>query len=383
MARRKAVPTYRLHKPTGQAFVRVYGDDGKPRYIYLGPYGSPESRSRYAKIVDAAKAVESPALMPSTTKAGDVWVGELCIAFIAWADQHYRRPDGQPTGAANDFRHAFRFLFDLHYTETPVRDFGPLALQRVRERIVATGVSRIRVNQLIGRIKRAFRWGVSQELVPVEVAGALSTVEGLRRGRTTAADYSPVTSAPLADVRKTLRYLTPTVRAMVELQLATGMRPGEVQAMTLAQIDQTGPVWIYRPENHKNAWRGKSRAIFLGPKAQKIIKAIAKGIGDGEPIFSLARARAEKTGRGRPSDKRGEVWFYGQVYYALVRYAATKAGVPHWHPNQLRHTFATMVRAKHGLEAAQILLGHERADVTQIYAERDGEKAAKVIKELG
>ena len=37
----------------------------------------------------------------------------------------------------------------------------------------------------------------------------------------------------------------------------------------------------------------------------------------------------------------------------------------HWHPNQLRHSYATKVRREHGLEAAQVLLGHSRADVTQ------------------
>ena len=54
-----------------------------------------------------------------------------------------------------------------------------------------------------------------------------------------------------------------------------------------------------------------------------------------------------------------------------MRKAAERAGVPHWHPNQLRHTFATEVRRTHGLEAAQAALGHSKADVTQVYAERD------------
>src|SRR5581483_1634663 len=43
-----------------------------------------------------------------------------------------------------------------------------------------------------------------------------------------------------------------------------------------------------------------------------------------------------------------------------------------WFPYQLRHTYATNVRREFGLEAAQVLLGHAKANVTQIYAERDG-----------
>ena len=47
MARRKeVVPSYLLHKPTGQARVRINGRD-----IYLGEYGSEESRIRYGELI--------------------------------------------------------------------------------------------------------------------------------------------------------------------------------------------------------------------------------------------------------------------------------------------------------------------------------------------
>ena len=55
----------------------------------------------------------------------------------------------------------------------------------------------------------------------------------------------------------------------------------------------------------------------------------------------------------------------------------------HWHPHQLRHSYATRVRKEFGLEAAQILLGHTKADVTQIYAERDMGRAATVAAKIG
>jgi site-specific recombinase XerC len=54
-----------------------------------------------------------------------------------------------------------------------------------------------------------------------------------------------------------------------------------------------------------------------------------------------------------------------------------------WHPNQLRHAFGTRVRKTHGLEAAQVLLGHSRADVTQVYAERNEQLAATVAAKIG
>jgi hypothetical protein len=36
-----------------------------------------------------------------------------------------------------------------------------------------------------------------------------------------------------------------------------------------------------------------------------------------------------------------------------------------------------------GLEAAQVLFGHSQADVTQVYAERDEELAAKMASKIG
>jgi site-specific recombinase XerC len=57
--------------------------------------------------------------------------------------------------------------------------------------------------------------------------------------------------------------------------------------------------------------------------------------------------------------------------------------VHHWHPNQLRHSFATRVRKEHGLEAAQVLLKHSHVDVTQVYAERNERLAATVTAQIG
>lgn len=41
------------------------------------------------------------------------------------------------------------------------------------------------------------------------------------------------------------------------------------------------------------------------------------------------------------------------------------------------------MRRQYGLEGAQVSLGHKRADVTQVYAERDMAEAARIAKEMG
>ena len=86
--------------------------------------------------------------------------------------------------------------------------------------------------------------------------------------------------------------------------------------------------------------------------------------------------------KAKPSRRPGGA-FKVTAYGHAVRKAAEKAGVGHWHPNQLRHTFATEARRLFGLEGAQAALGHSKADTTQIYAERDHALSAKVVTEIG
>jgi hypothetical protein len=46
--RQTQLPTYRLHKPSGQAVVTLDGRDH-----YLGTHASPESRAKYLRLIRA------------------------------------------------------------------------------------------------------------------------------------------------------------------------------------------------------------------------------------------------------------------------------------------------------------------------------------------
>jgi integrase len=54
-----------------------------------------------------------------------------------------------------------------------------------------------------------------------------------------------------------------------------------------------------------------------------------------------------------------------------------------WSPNRLRHSAATEVRRRFGLEAAQHVLGHASANTTEIYAERDAAAAQEIARKIG
>jgi hypothetical protein len=66
------------------------------------------------------------------------------------------------------------------------KDFRPLALKAVRDRMVQNGWARRYINSCVGCVTRAFKWAAGQELIPTTVHHGLRTVDGLKKGRTTA-----------------------------------------------------------------------------------------------------------------------------------------------------------------------------------------------------
>jgi integrase len=66
-----------------------------------------------------------------------------------------------------------------------------------------------------------------------------------------------------------------------------------------------------------------------------------------------------------------------------VRRACIRAGVPPWHPHQLRHNAATRLRAEFGLDVARTVLGHASQAVTEVYAEADFAKARDAMSRAG
>lgn len=189
---------------------------------------------------------------------------------------------------------------------------------------------------------------------------------------------------------------------MVQIQLYTGMRPGEVCHLRLADLDRTSDVWTYRPPQHKTRHHGRQRVVAIGPRAKAVILAYlaTRHVPEDRPLFSPARDREERFAamraarkskvqpsqrdrkKARPGKAPGQQW--NPVAYArAVAYACVKANAPHWHPNMLRHAHATNVRRKYGLEGAQVALGHSQADVTQVYAERDLALAVRIAAEMG
>ena len=255
--------------------------------------------------------------------------------------------------------------------------------------MVKSKLARTTINARINRIRRVFQWAASVELVPASVVQGLATVAGLQRGRTEAPEPKGIGPVPLEHVEAALPFMSRPVAAMVRLQLLTGCRAGEVMAMRGRDLALGDPSGEYRPSSHKNAWRGPRRVIPLGPKAQAIVREFL-GPDPDAYLFDPRRAVAEhhaarmsrRKTRPTPSELARRVEEPGRNYAprynrrsyrnAVLR-ACSKAGVPAWSPLQLRHTAATAIRARYGLEAAQAVLGHAKADTVWPLGSLDGD----------
>ncbi len=409
--RLKSNPKYYKHKASGQAVVTIDGQDH-----YLGPWKSRASRDAYDRLISEYLA-NGRRLRP---RPDDFTVGEVIEQFWEYAQGYYRRPDGTHTQEIGLFKNALDPLNQI-YGQTLACDFGPKKLETVRNAMIAKGWSRGTINKAVNRVRAMFKWAVAQELIPASNLEALKALKGLSAGRTNARETSPIQPVPDAFVDATLPFLSPTVRAMVQLQRLTGARPGEICKMRIVEIDCSQSEWEYTPASHKNSHRGQRLSIFIGSKGQEILRPFLRFNG-----YCFSPRQAERERRQAMHNNRKTPLRYGNrpgtnvkrkpkcapgecytvdSYRAAIKRACELAfqpapplrkmegesvkawkrrltpeqsvelkrwNVEHaWHPHQLRHTRASQIRRQFGLEGAQVALNHASLEATQLYAERN------------
>ncbi len=408
MPKKSALPKYCLHKPSGLAYVRIKG-----KVNYLGRYDSPESRKAYVRIIEQIDQ-DPPPDISSLQELEDLTVVELCSSYLDFCEIYYQK-NGKPTHYIGAIELSLKRLAEI-YDETPAAEFGPRALKRFRQTMIEKHLSRSYINAQIEIIKRMFCWACSEELLPASIDHALKTVKGLKKGRSEARETEPVGPVPDQVVDATLDFLPAVIADMVRLQRLTGARPGEICQLRPGDVDRNGEVWQYRPATHKTEHHGKERIIYIGPKAQAILTPYLLRPSDVycfSPAESERRRQSERRAKRlsnvqpsqqnrrrsepkrRPADRYDKNSYRRAIARAVhkankrIRENAVREGIEDpeflesWHPNQLRHTAGTDIRRQFGIEGAQLILGHSRADVTQVYAERDTSRAIEIIKMIG
>lgn len=255
-------PSLKLHKATGQGYVLL---DGTRHYV--GRFDAPGTRQAADKLI-AEYLANGRRLRVEPT---DLTVMELCNAFRKHVDAYYLDAEGKPSKEAKHFATVIKPTREL-YGDTPACKFGPLAFKAVREKLMAPNRSRRYINKLGGKLKAMFKWAVTEELVPASVYEALRAVSGLERGRTTAKENPRVKPVPIEYVNAIRPFVSRQVQALIDLQLLTAARQGEMVIMRPVDLDMTGDVWVYEPKEHKTKYRDHERKIYLGPKAQAVIR---------------------------------------------------------------------------------------------------------------
>lgn len=354
-------PTYQLHRPTGCARVRVNG-----KIVWLGRYGSPESREKYAKIVDEWRKtlIAKEQKISARMARGEPLIDEAIADYMDWVSRRYVKM-GKPTSEVDIQRLAMSYLSDAAGPFN-VSEFTPLRLAKLIDVMIASKLKRTTITALQSRIVRLFKWLAAREMCQITVYQSLVAVEHLRAGRPTdsgliAEEPEPVQPVSAKHVAMAMEKLPPVVCDMIRFQRRTGARPGEVCRMTPAEISRQGDVWEWRPIRHKSQHRGKERVIPVGPRARMII---AKYLSDRLP-----------TERCFP--------FEPMAYREKIASACKQAGIPAWKPNQLRHARATELAERFDSEAAQVTLGHSNLNTTQIYAQRSLRKAKAIAAQVG
>jgi integrase len=306
MPRSPSIPKYRRHKQSSQAVVTLPDGIGGRRDVLLGKHGTAESRAEYARVIAEWEA--NARRLPPRSAAGfapDLSVNEVALAYWNHAVVYYGFDKDPASGARYNLRDVLRLLRRL-YGHTRAADFGPLALKACQAEMVRLGWSRTYVNAQVDRLRSAFKWAASEEMIAASIYEALRTVDGLRRGHTEAREGKKVKPVSGGHVEVTIPHMPPMVQAMVRLQQLTGCRPDEVCRLRPLDLDMGNPsCWVYRPGSdqgahgeHKTAHHGHERIILIGPRAQEVLRPYLGTKLDGY-CFNPAEGEAARSTRRR------------------------------------------------------------------------------------
>ena len=387
--------------------VKLPGDIKRRAFPLCAPGSNKAMRTdRPRKMaIEAAQRLWENAKRRERYNPAGANVEEVCDAYLEYARVYYRHG----TEVAN-IKAALRMFRSL-YGRRPINELVHSDALKIRQGFINMGLARVTINRHMFIIcSRMMGWAFDAGLASANARNEMMPPVPLKRGRCEAKESVPVKSVPADVIEATVAHMVNNTADMVRVHALTGMRPSELCDMRWCDIDRTSEPWVYRPAKHKNDWRGEfgqPRVILIGPKARAILLKY-KGL-ETEYPFSPITAVAEHIkelrekrtspfypcrdenytrAKEQPSRKPREKWD-ATSYNQAIEYACKKAGIEKWSPNQLRHTFATQVRRRFGLEACRAVLGHSmRASVTDRYSFEALEdeiilKASTAVEALG
>lgn len=306
------------------------------------------------------------------------------------------------------------------FPDVLVRDFGP---KRFKAWIASLkGLSSATRRKYARTALAALSWGIGEEMFEANECKLTELRECDPLEECTDAK-APKVVLPVEDtaIDAILPHLMPTLRTMVQVQRATGMRSGELCRMRPCDIHRSGvivlstglrcdldestkrareagtigkkeSVWIYVPARHKTAHLGQPRDVPILPDVQRLIEPYLAGDPE-KPLFSPKVSHAEfaalkrskrKTKvqpsqierAQRPSRLRHRDGYTPDSYARAITRACDEAGIERCHPHQIRHAVGTIVYAQtNNPTVVAALLGHTDLRTVQRYARRSVDAA--------
>lgn len=292
MAKNQRIPRLGRHAPSGQGRVRLNEAD---HYLGVWPDGevSPPGAVKvaYDRLVAEWLAggrgrVTRGMPAPTTTETTPADAGpcegltvvEMAVQYMKHCRTYYRHPGGEPTGEAENVAGALRPLVYLFGT-TAAASFGALALGRVVDLMVSgyahpeygdqVPLTRPGVNARLGRIKNAFGWAVSKELVPSSIREAVRSVKPLAPGRTEAKETPAVKPVPESVVEATLPFLSGRGPPAGRVPLLPGAGQGGEARSQAGGAEEQGAALAARPEQEGGQSRARNPLPNVGLRARR------------------------------------------------------------------------------------------------------------------
>lgn len=395
----------------GYLFVKVRIEKKSYR-ISLGKAGTTESENLYRLFIsdyikDKAEAVQkwttkatfvgqSLHSTPTTEDKNGITLGDLICKFLEKNKSDYQH-----------YRRVAQLLIDMFTGIIPAHRITRLELLRFRDTFNETPSqktgekpSRQYTNKTLRYVKTIFRWGSKKGLLPTAILNELDCTEPIAYNQ---GNRETEPRQEIADeiVRKTVPYLLPTLRTMVQIHRICGTRPVEICRMKVGDIDMNriDGVWIFRLKEHKTARFGRVKPIVLNKAAQDLIKPFLINKTSEDYVFSPKQTIAEsyenykvkrenrRLGNDNVSDHYSERTFANAVKRAIIR-ANKKLPVgekiPDWTLYQCRHRFVSEVVQDTGsIDVARALAGHKSVTTTMIYNHADLLLAIQYAKKQG
>jgi integrase len=295
-----------------------------------------------------------------------------------------------------------------------INQFRPRHLRAIRADLLnqSPSLSRSYANALIRSLKTAINWLVQEGIAEPAVLHAARSVRALGPGEG-GRETGLVPSVADAVIDGTIPACSPVIAAMIVVNRATGMRPGELCGMRRCDISTTPAelimpangrspcsampiegkmIWLYCPATHKNLHRGKIRIIAIGPDGQTALAPLLVSCEPSQHVFrpDLSDARAAALMAGDRYTTRS---YHNAICRAVarvnrerklaMRYGAPIELLPAWSPNQIRHAALEHTANEIDAESAAIQAGHSASRraldaYVQSVIRRAAETAAKV-----